>query len=1171
MMRFAFLRAVVFNLIGPAFALFGAAQAQVTGTLQDNKIPAARDLIVRPDLVAKLPAPELDFFAERKAGAAVRLQLDRAFYDIGDTVKATLEFAAIDPAEKHLLVHVVSEGGDVEFIILKKTRPRVYETEASRVKIAALGGGGKSPADGLKKEPLKKEPIKRIDPRLQQDNPLAKRQAGQGKQHDGVLETRPGDQLTGVVFLNKKTMPVGVDVIADVAIAGTDSANLPRLDIEPRAMSEGEKAAQGSKFPYGMVMARGGWPLEIAMGQVLFTPVGMADLNRFLAYSGGTVIDAMPLEDRDPNFVAAVLPPAAMTYLVEVPLSRARTDRLADLRAVFEEKQDVIASQPAALQTYALVFEYRLKGFAVAANPRLQQHGSFSTIETRGPVLLDSMKLGDRTGGACAPTDPTCPLTVQKLWADMALWDLDGVEVPVAFLDQGFATASPDFRRPASGAPFVECDFERIPPVCAPGVANTPPTVGASLVGPRVWHGTGSVATAGGVLNNGWTPGSGVADRGGSAGPGGQVLVPMMYRMGFGSYAFQMGQAMRRATDDGAACINVAAGYPCNLSLTLVGNFELCNPAVRAAACGALIAATSAAAATASAAACTTSGFLGGLIDAFLPGLGSVIAGTTCAAVTASGTAAVVAVTHACGALVALGDVRGPMQAGVDHATRRGVPVIASMGNQFNAMMVPPEVRPFIDPATFAMNGDQLQVIPAVLNPVISIGAATPTGAGGAWVNSHIRGPSVSVWAPEDANYITPPIGGALPTGPAGFTAQTGHGGTSSASSYVTGIVAAMQAANPALNPRTPGLTAAQRRAIPDAIERMLRETATELGTGPAEPARLPMVNAIAALQRAAPSRPFGFDTQLNFDEAAADDDVAARARNLLRATEVSGTIISIPGGDGGVATQNDVDFYRVRPSSTSTRGATFTVTLTYPEEHRGAAMGRIRIDGAGWRETDNRTSTTGSGAALTVLRRITYSSDSVGPGSSTTLRVAGVGNEDNVYKLIMAEFPLIDPDRFDLDNSSNLLASRPNNNVAGRAVPIGVDGGLAWTDRRFGVGGYSELNIPNLSFHESSDEDWFVFRGFPTGSGSGTAPGCRSALTFPAQASVRVELFSGGSLTLLSPVREGSPARTVYRIPAPSEGLTLRFTREPTSLANTYALDLRFDHAPPPGGPFCR
>jgi Subtilase family len=1053
-----------------------------------------------------------------QTAAQVRLTLDRAFYEFGDTINASVFFANADPEGDGLVVFAVSKTGDVELIILKKTEKGHYETVGSYAKLD-------------------------ID-------------SGKPTPHDGKLETLPGEAVRGVLFVDRKAMSVDVDVVADIAIVGTNADKLPKLIVDESAMSKDELAVLTSDYPFGVIATKGGTPVEVALGNILFTPYGLWDLESFLSYSGGKVIDG------EPNGKADAKDGSDTTYLIQVPLATARDDRLPDLRNLYGDFSEAIAGQDSTFKTFALILEYRMKGYAVSANPRLRPHGRFSTTETDGNVLRPSMTRADRTNMPCQPTDTSCPLDVERLWAHMALWDLDTSEILVAFIDQGFATANPDFRLPASGAPLVECDLEAQPLFCAPGVANTLPTVGASLVGDLVWHGTGSVSIAGGVLNNGWTPGTGVT--GGSAGTGGQVLVPMLFRMGYRSYAFEIGRAIRLAVAGRASCINIAAGFPCNATLAQSGSFDLCDTSLGD--CSAIIMETGLLAGTAFAASCGAAGFLGGLIDAVLPGAGATLAVTTCSAAAAGAATAVGAVTTACTSLMALGDRRGPLQAGVDLAAASGVPIIASMGNIILPDEVADALRPFIDFGTH--DGDALEVVPATMSSVIAVSAANSAGRA-AWTNSEIRGRSVTVWAPEFNNYLAPPIGGPLPVSPMGFNRVALHGGTSSASSYVTGIVAAMQAADPTLNPLTPSLTPSNRAAIPGRIAVILRSTATEMGTGP-EPTRLPMVNPYAALRRAwerTRSWPSGFDTMMNFDDDGTDD-VVSGARALT--STATGTIISVP-GTGGAPNRSDIDFYKVRLSSTRPfASSTFRVALSFPIRALGDSTDDLAIlPVAGANPPDWTLIESQESSGATRIKTVTFQSSDVIGGISESLpfSVGGLGGRDNVYKLVVSEYPSLNPDRFDIDNSQNLSESRPDNNMRTRAVPIGGNRGLQWrTGNSVGPLRTSVLGPLSLNFHTATDEDWFVFRLLPSGPGSGRPDGCVSALEIEWNANVRYESALANSPdVLLGRERD----RQVVRIVNPQNGLMLKFTPSTSALSTDYVLNVTF--IPAPGGPPCQ
>src|SRR5581483_11153674 len=64
-------------------------------------------------------------------------------------------------------------------------------------------------------------------------------------------------------------------------------------------------------------------------------------------------------------------------------------------------------------------------------------------------------------------------------------------------------------------------------------------------------------------------------------GVAGQLGAPMLYKMDLHAYALEFGGAIRRATDDGAGVINISAGYPCRILISVV-SYQICTGPGRA-------------------------------------------------------------------------------------------------------------------------------------------------------------------------------------------------------------------------------------------------------------------------------------------------------------------------------------------------------------------------------------------------------------------------------------------------------------------------------------------------------------------------------------------------------------------------------------------------------------
>lgn len=772
------------------------------------------------------------------------------------------------------------------------------------------------------------------------------------KAQDGTLRVAPGE-LIYAMFVVDPTMPgledAGAGLVADFAIIQDHSINVSDLLLPDLALTDDENVSLPGSRPVGTLLRKGALPVQVATSQVILHTKSQADLDRFLELSEGELIDALPGDDD-----------AYTAHLVQVDPSRAKPESLGQLRAMFGEDDDLLASNEQALQILALVMEYRLDGHVVSLNPRLQMAAAPSISATETNAVTHTMRMvGARTfTGPCIPGDPArpCVENVPAAWAFNALWDGDDERINVAVLDMGFA-ANDDFRRPPSGT-FVECDMTTLLPAyrCEAGAAQGPPTVGNSFFGGRSWHGTGVVTTIGGVVNNGF----------GAAGVGGQVAMPMMYKYDTLAYAFDIGRGVRKAVDDGASCINVSGGYPCNV-LTVGPDFNICTMGGRLELCGVIHAGLAVAADVT----CATLGWI--------PFVGQAICGAA--------VAGAVAATTACVATLAFGDLRGPMETGVRYATTRGVPVVTIAGNTLTASSMPPIVRDLVDLSN--RTTDAWGIMPAMIPETIVAGAAN-----GDLDNAHFYGERVDVWAPIPSKYFAPSN-----VDDAGSSLAAGEiGGTSAAAPFVTGVISVVMSVNPDLNPRNPLLNNSQRSTIVSRIRGILTSDDTTLSNGelvaagfsnqPVE--RRKLIDPLAAVRLAAAGKipdtaALGYDQSLGFSEALGADDTEATATVLPIGATRTGTILTIPEATG-TSSNVDVDFFRFSMPAAPNRPHEATITLTYPKN-----FGELYVQAPNMMAW----STGSSGDESTRHFRVMAEA-----GASVVFSVRAASGDDNVYKV---------------------------------------------------------------------------------------------------------------------------------------------------------------------------
>lgn len=811
----------------------------VTLTVAEGTAPLTAELTVRASSSTseQKKTVRLDVVGAPKLPTRVpevTVTLSQLFYAPGQRVEAVVDFGTVTPPASVALFLSSTDARDAERIVLERGTGNTFRITTG-VPTAPLAAGAF------------------------------------GTPNDGTLQLHPGDVFYGLYFVDSSLPNLEVGLVSDLAFFdGPARAETPTRVDAALALTSDEASAPR---PIATLLRKNELPLQLAAQELIATPSSQRELDRILAITGGRVVDQQPVG----------IEGTSLSYLLEVPTDGVSPERLSIMRHFVGESGELASSRPSGLGVFALALLARLEGLPVTINPRLQ--GQAVPTTTEGGPLNDNMKALGRAGdtGPCLPgadAGNPCVRNAPALWSYLSLMDKDTARVRVGVLDYGFAPNA-DFRLDTDGG-FRECDMTRGAARCAPGAARAPPNAGA-FGGEAVWHGTGSVTAIGGIVNDGF----------GGAGTGGQVAVPMMYRYDNLGFVFNIGRGVRQAVDDGASVINISAGYPCSVAVSVGPDLDLCTPLGRTAIC-----------------AVVSGGALGAA--AFICSLPIPDFGISCGVATFTAATAVSACIGALGTSFAIGDPRDAMRSGIVYAQSRGVPVVVSAGNAYSPSVLPPVIRDYVNLSDRTTN--RWGVVPAMFPEVIAVGAVDE-----ALNNDQFFGPRVDVWAPIFTRYVRPSVA----TDPASAVVADDFNGTSDASPYTAGVVAAMQAVNPQLNPATPTLTRDERRVLTDRVKAILRETAwtnaqlVSLGyqSQPVERPRL--LNPLAAVKAAGRGvlpdlSALGYDDQLNFDEALVADDTPAQARMLRAASGwVTGTIVGIPAVRMASAPP-DVDYFRV-------------------------------------------------------------------------------------------------------------------------------------------------------------------------------------------------------------------------------------------------------------------
>lgn len=940
----------------------------------------------------------------------IDLRLNSVIYSDGQDVQVVLDFGERPAPEAADVLLVGSKSEDVELLrLVRETGNRMVSTGRARV-----GSDGNDVGDG-------------------------------------TLSLSSKEMFTALYFVDRYDPAFAdsdVSVIADFGIFAGDPADMAGVEVVVDvALSADELIPAPGGKRVGTVLPRGGLPVQIATDELLLFTDESKVLEAFLAESEGSLVRTEPLFDENGEGSGA------NAYLVRLDPMLVGPRDLPQLRDFLGEEADLRVSNEEVAGIYASAIHYMLEGFPVAVNPKLQFHGAPSITNTEQVNLAHSANMKSATDEPCIPgSDNPCVLNVPAMWAFNALWDGDDRKIPVAVLDQGFANV-PDIRAPAT-APRLECDMTGSSgPSCGPGRAIGAPTVGNSFFGDKTWHGTGVATVIGGIVNNGIE----------TAGVGGQVAVPAYYKYDLAGYAFEIGSGFRKATDDGAACINISGGYPCNILTNIGPDFDICTAGGRTGLCAAIGATLAAAVGTSCAAA--------GILDFFLPGAGALVCAVAATGATFS--------TAACFSTLTFGDVAGAMQSGAYYATGRGVPIITSAGNTLDPEGLPSVIREYVDLSDRTV--DNWRTVPAAFHNVITVGAVDSSTLD----NQHFYGTLVDIWAPIGSNYYAP----SDTTDPSSPRAQTSIGGTSAAAPYVAGVVAAMQAMNPDLDPRTYdpeadfGVSRELRRQIPGRILELLTDPANSfsnaelvaLGYSDQPEERPLLVNPLLALQAAAAERGFsaffdladaGFDTSLNFREVLEDglDDTVADARAIEFSVTETGTILSIP-AEGAAASREDVDWFTFTMPSHENPNRVFetTVTIAYPIDPNLDEVALQQTIGG-----SSRLISRGGSVAYRVV---------AAPSRQVWIKL-GSFSGDNVYKVTVDEpqvatpgveivQPIVDTELCGNDTDNELEAEALYSTFPGLAIP---DGEIEWLldGISLGTGRRISRRLP-LGMHELS------------------------------------------------------------------------------------------------------
>ncbi|MCU0780329.1 MAG: hypothetical protein MUF04_04415, partial [Akkermansiaceae bacterium] len=436
------------------------------------------------------PAPPLTAAEDSVRREMPKVRLNKLVYDSDDPISATVVAQqAADFAAHNTLVLVCPETGDIEKITLAATGDPLRQAGAG---VQLKTGGGINPFDGVLVVPPGR-PFSALYSYTLSQRITEDLQAGLKKSEKLVSAD------FGLAF-DPAPPGVSVQVTPPIAIGGTAEENPP-----PGAKRTGTLAVEGMP---GIV--------QIASDELIVAPLDAAHAAEFAARAGATYAEN-DAEWRGPN-ATPVWHRAVMADTAQAEAARqARVRYLPQLLALAGRTGHLHASNQRVLGLFATGLELWLEGFPCAVNPKAYPDGQLRAPEGRDFSRVASGGLPNPFDSMTSPQphydDPLQNL--RDLWAEVAMHDLDGEVVQVAFIDSAFAP-NPDFR----GYPDAIPQFDMETGERGPHVAEKPEQ--PVFVRTPVWHGNGTVAVAGAVMGN----------RYGVAGVAGQIMQPMLYYMG---------------------------------------------------------------------------------------------------------------------------------------------------------------------------------------------------------------------------------------------------------------------------------------------------------------------------------------------------------------------------------------------------------------------------------------------------------------------------------------------------------------------------------------------------------------------------------------------------------------------------------------------------------------